>query len=183
MEIKQQIQKPILSALFCGLIVVGSYLTIPMVPVPIVLATYFILTVGALLGWKWGLATVALYLFLGLIGLPVFSGGKAGIGTLLGPTGGYLIGYLLAAGITGLIAAPHKGRNLVRIIIAVLAGTIIIYLCGVTWLKFKLKLDLSKALSIGMAPFLIGDTIKGLTAIFSAWFLIPRLYKFSTKDK
>lgn len=183
MNIKQQIQKPILSALFCGLIVVGSYLILPIGPVPIVLATYFILTVGALLGWKWGMATVALYLGLGFVGLPVFSGGKTGIGTLMGPTGGYLIGYFLAAGVAGFIAAPHKGRNLVRIIIAILVGTFIIYLCGVTWLKISLKFDFKKTLMIGMVPFLIGDGIKGLTAIFSAWFLIPLLYKSTAEER
>lgn len=181
MERKQQIQKPILSALFCALIVVGSYIVIPMVPVPIVLATYFILTVGALLGWKWGFATVALYLFLGVIGLPVFSGGKAGIGTLIGPTGGYLVGYLLAAGVAGLIAAPHKGRSLLRLILAILAGTFIIYLVGVLWLNFSTIRDFKKSLLYGLLPFLIGDGIKGVAAVLSAWFLIPLLYKSTTK--
>ena len=93
----------VFSALFSALIIVGAYLKIPVGPVPIVLANFFVLLAGVLLGPKWGAASVGLYLLLGVVGLPVFAGG-GGIAYLTGPTGGFLIGYLPAAFLAGVIS-------------------------------------------------------------------------------
>jgi len=176
---KNEIRSIVLTALFTALMIAGSYIVVPVGPVPVVLATLFILLSGMLLGPKGGASAVAVYLLLGAVGLPVFSGGKGGFAVLTGPTGGYLAGYLLAALAAGFIAAPgrSKGRALtVRLILAALAATFLIYLPGVFWLKFKLALPWPKTLAAGLTPFLPGDAVKGIAAVVLARVFIPRYY-------
>lgn len=107
----QSLRMTVYACALAALMVVGSYLQIPIGPVPIVLANLFVLLAGLLLGSRWGAASVALYLFLGLIGLPVYAGGAAGPAALFGPTGGYLFGYLAAAFLTGLISERRQGGS------------------------------------------------------------------------
>ncbi len=88
-----QLRMTVFASLFAALMAAGAYLSIPIGPVPIVLQNMFVLLAGLLLGNRWGLASVAVYLLAGVCGLPVFAGGLGGIGRIVGPTGGYLIGY------------------------------------------------------------------------------------------
>lgn len=164
----------VLAALFAALTAVGAYIAIPIGPVPIVLANLFVLLAGLLLGRKWAPASVAIYLFLGALGIPVFAGGTSGIAVLIGPTGGFLVGYLFAAVIISLISSQKK-NILWRDIAAVLCGIALIYLLGVPWLKYKLSMDWSKAMSVGMLPFIPGDLLKGAAAVILVKFLRPQL--------
>jgi biotin transport system substrate-specific component len=142
----------------------GAYLVIPIGPVPIILQNIFVMLSGLLLGSRWGAASMGIYLLAGLLGLPVFAGGAGGIAKFLGPTGGYLIGFLLAAFVIGLVAERSGGRLWLNLL-ALVAGSLLIYLCGVTWLKTVLDVSIHKALAMGMWPFLPGDALKIVAAL------------------
>ena len=167
-----ELTKAVLSCLFAALMAIGAYVAIPLpgTPVPIVLQNLFIIVAAAVLGPGWGFLSVLLYLIFGLVGMPVFSGGTGGIAKLLGPTGGYLIGYLPASLVIGLIANRGKQRFLV-LILAGLAGMAIVYCLGVTWIKLSLGITWGRALASGLIPFLPGDLAKILLAAF----LVPRV--------
>ena len=163
------IQDMVWIALFSALIIVGSYIAIPLpfTPVPIVLQNFFVLLAALVLGTRRSLMAVGLFLLLGVIGFPVFSGGRGGIAHLAGPTGGYLIGYLLAALLCSLCVAAHRhnGKLLLRQILGVTVGTAVIYACGVPWLKQVTGLSWSGALAAGLIPFIIGDLLKAIVAV------------------
>ena len=163
----------VFSALFTALIIAGSYIRIPIGPVPIVLATLFVLLAGLLQTFRWALASVLLYLLLGAIGLPVFTAG-GGIAYFAGPTGGYLIGYLAAALVTNIVSTGRAETKL-RDLLAVIAGTLTIYLFGVPWLKVALDFTWRKTLAAGLLPFLIGDGIKAAAA-YVAFISLKRGY-------
>ena len=129
-----QFQMMAYASLLAALTAVGAYIAIPVGPVPIVLQSLFILLSGLLLGSVWGVAGVGIYLLAGAFGLPVFAAGTGGIARFIGPTGGYLVGFLPAVYIVGLISERKKQSALMDII-AMLCGTLIIYACGVSWLK------------------------------------------------
>jgi biotin transport system substrate-specific component len=105
----EQLRKMVFASLLAALIAVGAFLSIPIGPVPLVMQNMFVFLAGLLLGSRWGLASVAVYLLAGTCGLPVFAGGAGGIGRMVGPTGGYLLGYLPAVFIVGTIAERGAG--------------------------------------------------------------------------
>jgi biotin transport system substrate-specific component len=165
----------VLTALFGALIAAGTFISIPLPfsPVPVVLQNLFSLLAGLVLGPALGAAAVGLYLLAGIVGAPVFAGATGGIARILGPTGGFLLGYLFSAFTAGLIAGrPRRGIKLPpwRIILAVLAGLLVIYPPGLLRLRFALG-SWGKALTAGFLPFILGDTIKGIIAVLIA----PRL--------
>lgn len=131
----KSLPKMVLAALFAGLMVAGALVTIPFPGVPMIIANAFPWLAGLVLGPAWAAASTGLYLLLGAFGLPVFAKGGAGIQTLLGNTGGFLVGYLLAAVVTGGLRDP-RGRNPFRAGLATLAGLVVVYLVGVPWLAF-----------------------------------------------
>lgn len=159
----RSIRMTVYACLFTALIIVGTYIKIPIGPVPIVLANFFVILSGALLGSRWGTASVGLFLFLGLVGLPVFSDG-GGVAALVGPTGGYLIGYLVAAFVTGMITEHGKSKPLLDVA-GLASGAIVIYLFGLPWLKLSLHLTWLKAVALGVLPFLAGDALKVAAAV------------------
>jgi biotin transport system substrate-specific component len=138
----------------------GAYMILPLPPVPVTLQTFFMALAATLLGARLGAMSQVVYVLLGLMGLPVFSGGKAGLGVLLGPTGGYLIGFIAGAYVTGWIAGAGGRAGALRIALAVGAGYLVVYAFGVTGLSLLARLSPAKALSLGMVPFLIGDALK-----------------------
>lgn len=168
----QQLQMTVYASLFAALIAAGAYLAIPVGPVPIVLQNLFVMLAGLLLGRRWGLAAVGVYLLAGALGLPVFAGGAGGVGRILGPTGGYLIGYLPVVFLIGFIAERAKGRVPFDIL-AMICGTAVLYACGVSWLKAATGMGWSKALAVGMYPFLPGDILKIIAAVPIAKTLRP----------
>ncbi len=143
---------------------------LPFTPVPLTGQTFAVLLVGAALGARRGFASLGLYTALGTFGLPVFAGGAAGLAYALGPTAGYLLGFIAAATITGLLAERGLERSLRTSILPFLAGTLVIYLFGAGWLA--LQFGIEKALALGIAPFLVGDAIKlalAALALPAAW--------------
>ncbi len=172
MTTSRQLKHITYSSLFVALIAAGAFLAIPIGPVPIVLQNMFVLLAGIILGPRWGLASVGIYLLIGACGLPVFANGKAGIGIIFGPTGGYLLGYLPAVYVTGLIS--KKGNKKLSInIFALIVGSIIVYAAGVPWLKVVTGMGWNKALAVGMYPFIIGDVLKIIAAAFIAKAIRP----------
>jgi biotin transport system substrate-specific component len=150
----------IYASMFGALTAIGALISIPLQPVPVTLQTLFLYLAGSLLGGRLGALSQVLYVILGVIGLPVFSGGKAGLGVFLGPTGGYLIGFIAGAFVTGRIIEVRKKPGLVWIVLAMLAGTAAVYTLGVLQLVLIGKLSVGKAASVGVLPFLPGDVLK-----------------------
>jgi biotin transport system substrate-specific component len=147
---------------------------LPFTPVPLTGQTLAVLLVGATLGSRRATASMLLYIFLGMLGLPVFAGGASGIAYLSGATLGYLVGFVIAAYAIGLLAERGLERTIRTSILPFLVGTIIIYVCGVAWLAVLLGSFVS-AVSAGIVPFLIGDAIKLVAAALvlpAAWRLV-----------
>ena len=163
MNSSSQLRMLVFASLLAALMTAGAYISIPVGPVPIVLQNMFVFLAGLLLGSRWGLASVGVYLLAGACGLPVFAGGMGGIGRIVGPTGGYLIGYLPAVFIVGYISEQGAVRISMDII-AMICGTFVLYACGATWLKILTGMTWSKTLAVGMLPFLIGDGLKIVAA-------------------
>lgn len=153
---------------------VGAYLAIPIGPVPIVLQNMFVFLAPLLLGRRWGLAAACVYLLAGACGLPVFAGGMGGLGRFVGPTGGFLLGYLPAVLVIGLLVSGKKS-HFWRDILAMTIGSVVLYACGLSWLKWMLGFTWSKALAVGMFPFLVGDAFKIVAAAAIAKSLRPIL--------
>jgi biotin transport system substrate-specific component len=152
------------SAAFIGLITLGSWISIPFIPVPFTLQTLFVLLAGAVMRRN-AVVPVSLYILLGALGLPVFHNGIAGLGIILGPTGGYLIGFIFAALIVG-IAYEHDSP-LIRIT-GLIVATLVIYLFGVAWLMYSLGRGFIPAFIAGVLPFVFGDIIKAGAAYLIA---------------
>jgi biotin transport system substrate-specific component len=172
MNTSKQLRMTVYASLMAAMIAAGAYLAIPIGPVPIVLQNLFVFLSGLLLGSRWGFACVAVYILVGACGLPIFSIGRGGIGHILGPTGGYLLGYLPAVYVIGLIS-DKGGQRVVFDVIAMVFGVIIVYACGVTWLKNWGGTTLSETLAGGMYPFILGDAVKIIVAVPIAKALRP----------
>lgn len=170
----RQLKPMVYASLMAALTAAGAYIAIPFGPVPIVLQNLFILLAGLLLGGRWALISVGVYLLAGAIGLPVFAGGTGGVGKLVGPTGGYLLGFAAAAYLVGVISEKGHGRVVVDVL-AMVAGSLVVYGFGVSWLKVVTGMSLSKAIAVGMLPFLIGDALKIAAAIPIARALRPMI--------
>jgi biotin transport system substrate-specific component len=166
-----------------GLIVAGSLLLailaqisipLPFTPVPITGQTFGVLLVGAALGSKRSAFAMFLYILEGALGLPFFAGGTNGWHVLAGATAGYLLGFVVAAYITGLLAERGLERTIPTSFVPFIAGTFVIYLFGVAWLAIVLG-SFGKAVAAGLLPFLIGDVIKLILAALAlpaAWRMV-----------
>jgi len=160
------IKPMIYASLFAALTAIGAFVRIPVPvsPVPITIQVFFVLLSGLVLGSRWAGASMAVYVMLGIIGFPVFSGGSSGIGVIMGYTGGYLIGFIGAAYITGLIAETF-GRSTSAAIGAMIVGLAVIYMFGVMQLSIVAHLPIKESVATGVLPFLIGDFIKLIAAL------------------
>ncbi len=147
---------------------------IPVSPVPISLTNLVLLVSIYVLGWKDAAISFLIYLLLGAIGLPVFSGFAGGVGKLAGPTGGYLIGFIFMTILAG-IFVEHFSSNRCLVIIGMVLATAVAYLFGTAWLAFQIELSFTAALSIGVLPYLPGDTVKIIIAVIVGPVLKTRL--------
>jgi len=125
----------IMVSLFVALTAIGSFMTFPLYPVPITLQTFFTYLAGAILGSRLGALSQLVYVLLGCIGLPVFAGGKAGLGVLLGPTGGYLTGFIFSAFVIGGLCEAKQNPSFVWILTSMIIGTAVIYAVGAVQLS------------------------------------------------
>jgi biotin transport system substrate-specific component len=147
---------------------------LPFTPVPITGQTFGVLLIAAAYGSKRGAATMVAYIAAGALGLPFFSGGGSGLRILTGATAGYLVGFVIAAYVIGLLCERGLERSMRTSVLPFLAGTLIVYACGVAWLSVVVG-GFAKAVTLGVLPFLPGDAIKLVTAALAlpaAWGLV-----------
>jgi biotin transport system substrate-specific component len=150
---------------------------VPGSPVPVTGQTFGVLLTAGALGFRRGFAATLLYVLLGVVGLPVFAHGASGISIVLGASGGYLVGFVVAAAVVGGLAELGWDRNLLGSIGAMLIGSALIYLVGLPWLAVVAKLDVPTTLQEGLYPFLLGDALKlalVAAAFPAAWWIVGR---------
>ena len=135
-----------------------AQIQVPLEPVPITMQTFGVLVLGMAYGWRMGMASVGLYLLEGAVGLPVFAGFTGGLPVLFGPTGGYLFGFVLAAGLVGWLAERNWDRNAPTTALAMLLGNIVLYVPGL--IVLAMFIGTQEAVKFGLLPFLLGDALK-----------------------
>jgi biotin transport system substrate-specific component len=172
----------VLIAAGAALTAIAAQIAVPMFPVPITGQTLAVLLVGMTLGAVRGGLSLALYAVLGIVGLPVFSDSSSGWAVIAGPTGGYIIGFVLSAVLTGWLAQRSWDRKVLKSFLAFLAGTVVTFVAGNIWLAAWLGAagypnDLNAVLQSGLYPFIIGGVIKaalGAGILSAAWAAVRR---------
>ena len=163
------------AAVMTAALCVLAPLSIPIGPVPITLATLVIYLAAYALGWRLGALSCLAYVLLGAFGLPVFSGFAGGLGKLLGPTGGYIVGYIPMVVLGGMAIERFSKRP--AQLAGLAAGTLVLYALGTAWLCLTAKMALVPALGLAVIPFLPLDAAKLLLAVFIGPVLRDRLAK------
>ena len=166
-----------LIALGTLLIIAATKVYIPLLPVPITGQTFGVLLVSGALGFRRGLLSIGLYILIGAIGLPIFAEGKSGTSVLVGGTGGYIVGFLVAGALVGRLAELGWDRRIVGALGAMAIGNVVIYVIGIPWLMAVYQKDLAWGIANGLTPFLIGDAVKLILAAAAfpiAWWVVGR---------
>ena len=168
-----------MTALMTALICVAGPLSISIGPIPLSLATFAVYLAAAVLGSKRGTIAVALYLLIGAVGVPVFSGFSGGVQKLVGVTGGYLVGYLPCALIGGLAVKPGQTEPEKKWLLplTLILGTLAVYVLGTAWFMIQSGSALGAALGLCVLPFLPGDAIKIVAAMLLAWPIRKAIYR------
>jgi biotin transport system substrate-specific component len=164
------------TGVFAAILCVAAPFVIPIGPIPLSLATFVIYLASSVLNWKYGTLAVVVYLLIGFVGVPVFSGFSGGVQKFVGPTGGFLIGYIPCALVIGLLVGVWE-KKLWVYSAAMVLGTAALYLCGTVWFMVSLHYTLAAALAACVIPFLIGDAIKIILATVIAPILRKALKK------
>lgn len=167
----------LLIALGTALMALSAKVNLPLPYVPMTLQTLVVLMIGAAYGWRLGSATMLAYLAEGAMGLPVFAGPVGGIAPLVGPTAGYLFGFVGAAFVTGWLAERGWDRSVALLFAAMALGHIVILVAGFGWLAFGLGLGAAKAWQVGLAPFIAASLVKnalGATLVPAARRIVDR---------
>ena len=170
-ELVRDVSLVVGAACFVGVLAQIS-IHLPFTPVPITGQTLGVLLAGTALGWKRGLASMGLYAVAGLVGVPWFAGHASGY---VGASFGYIVGFVLCAGLCGWLAERKADRSLWKSVPAMVAGEVVMYAVGVVWLAVDLHLGAGKAISEGLTPFLAGDAIKAAIAAG----LLPTAWKLA----
>ncbi len=169
-----------------ALVVLGAlliYLTakisipLPFTPIPITGQTFGVLLVGGALGFRRGVASIGLYVLIGVIGVPFFADGQGGFAVILGARGGYILGFIVGGALVGRLAELGWDRRIVGALGAMLIGNALIYAIGVPWLMAVAHLGIADGIAKGLTPFLIGDAIKLVLAAAAfpvAWWVVGR---------
>lgn len=173
---KMSIQTITLIGVMTAVTCILGPLSLPVGPVPISFTNLAIYLTIILLGTKRGTISYLVYLLIGLIGLPIFSNFTGGPGKLLGPTGGYLIGFIFMALITGFFVEKYNGK-IYMYVVGMVIGTIVAYCFGTMWLAYQAKLNFAAALLAGVVPFIIGDLAKIMIAALIGPIIKKRLLK------
>jgi Uncharacterized conserved protein len=175
----EKLIRKILLVLFgSALIALCAKIYVPLYPVPITMQTFGVFLIGLTYGWRLGGTTIAIYLFGGALGLPVFAKSGLGIAYLFGPTGGFLFGFFFAAVACGWFAERGFDRSYVKLFISLLIGNILLYALGLIWLGKIVGWD-KPILELGFYPFVLGDLIKILLVVI----LLPSVWKYVDRFK
>ena len=177
----------VLCGLFAALTAVCAAISIPLpfTPIPVSLTTLSVLLAGGLLGTKYGALSQVVYLLLGAIGVPVFANFTGGLGIVVGPTGGYIVGYILTAAIFGKLCniIHNKGiskrfKGYFLVFLSALLGTVFCYALGTLWYMHVTNVSLGAAFGMCILPFIPGDLLKCIAATFliSATYSKTRMY-------
>lgn len=169
---RQLVQIALMSSILC--ILAPFSIPLPFSPVPITFTNLILYLFIFILGWRSTILSYFLYLLLGLVGLPVFSGFVGGPIKLVGPTGGYLIGFFFLILISGLFI-EKSSENKILSIIGLILGTLVCYLLGTMWLSWHLSISFLQGFSIGVIPYLVGDGVKIIIAVILGPILKKRL--------
>lgn len=163
-----------------ALVAIAAQISIPLpfTPVPITGQTFAVVLVGASLGSLLGATSLTVYVVAGMVGAPVYADGASGADVLSSPTGGYLVGFVAAAALTGWLAQKRWDRTLSSSISAMLCGNVLIYACGLVWLQHELGTSAQKTLELGLYPFVIGDLVK----IYLAAVLLPAAWRLARRS-
>jgi len=165
----------ILSVAFLGIM---ANIRIPLWPVPITMQTFGVFAIAFFFGSRKGLLSILAYTLAGIVGFGVFAGYKSGMAAIMGPTGGYILGFLFAAFVVGYMIEKGYGRDKKSVLLCMVIGNLVIYLFGVIGLRlYFAEFTWLKIMMIGVVPFLIGDAIK----IIGAVALFPFLWKGAEK--
>lgn len=156
-------------------LVISAQIRVPMWPVPVTMQTFAVLTIGATFGTRLGLVTLLGYILLGAAGVAVFAGEASGLAYIAGPTGGYLVGFVIAAGLMGAMARRGWDKSVAGMAGAMLVGTATIYTFGLAWMAYLFAADKGAAwvLQYGMVNFLAGDALKLVLAAL----IVPGIWK------
>ena len=170
----KKIKNILYMAIFASLTAVFSLISVPLpfTPVPINLAIISVFLSGGLLGFKLGLISQLIYVILRIIGTPIFSSTFSGMGLIYSPTGGYIISYIICAGIIGLIIEKSKPKIFIYFL-SMLVGLIICYTFGTLWFIIITKSNLINAIILCISPFIIGDILKIIITTSLLWKLKP----------
>ncbi len=171
------IRAAVLVVLGVAALTLAAKIRVPMWPVPVTMGTFAVLTVGAVYGARLAGVTLLAYLALGMSGVAVFAGDTAGLAYMTGPTAGYLIGYLVAAVVVGMLAERGWSRTAVGMVGALFAGNVIIYAFGMPWMAYLFLAEKGAAwvMQWGMTNFLFGDALKLVLAAL----LVPGLWQLT----
>lgn len=170
------IKKDVMAALFAAMTAIFTQLVIPIQPVPITMGTLAVMMAGAVLGSHYGALSLVIYLLLGAAGLPVFTMAQGGAGILIGPTGGFLVGYVAMAFVVGRCVEAW-GRSFRALACAMILGCLAVYAFGVAWFMILTGTGLVPSILLCMAPFLPGDAVKILLGVF----LVHRYGRFADR--
>jgi len=171
---KTKLNSMVIAAMLAAVMCILGPISLPIGPVPISLTNMVIFFTVTLLGCKYGTISTAIYVLIGIAGLPVFSGYSGGMAKLMGPTGGFIVGFILLAFVSGFFIDLAKGKKSV-IIFGLVLGAAIDYVCGTAWFVFLTKSSVLHALAICVFPFLIGDAIKIFIAVYAGEMLKARI--------
>lgn len=179
---RSRIMRTVVTALFTALVAAGAFIRIPMVPVPMTLQTFFALVAAACLPPTMATASMLVYLFLGTVGLPIFTSG-GGLAALLGPTGGYLIG-LVPAVLAGSLVMKTSSSIGTRgaAILSVVVTNVLVYLVGLPWLSASLGLSFTATIAAGLLPYIVGDVVKSVVTVTVAPSVRARVTDLVSRD-
>lgn len=155
----------VLASLFAAMLAISSNIAVPIGPVPITMQPVAVLLMGMILGSRLGVTSVLIWIMLGVFGLPVFAGGKAGAITLLGPTGGFIFGYLACTYIIGYVA-ENSGGGYKALLFGAMAGQVVMYALGLLGFMLSFKyflmkpMSIDKAVALAVAPFAVKDFVQ-----------------------
>ncbi|MGI6212738.1 MAG: biotin transporter BioY [Anaerovoracaceae bacterium] len=181
---KSSVYNLVLVAMFAALITVCAWISFPLpfTQVPISLATMAVGITACLLGWKRGTLAVIVYVLLGIAGVPVFAQFSAGLGVIAGPTGGYIVGYIVFAFVTGILLSVwgRKKYTVLNVTGAVLIGLFFCYLLGTLWYVVSMHVTPIAALTLCVVPFIPGDILKTIVTVILAVRLKPVLARMES---